>query len=101
MPAQDEMQAVERHKDNRKRLQQAIKQMERQVRKNPDGSFELKAKNAQEAGIDAEAFEQLRQSLEIGNQHVKAGKVRGVDVLDRTGEPEEDEKHAKKVAARG
>jgi hypothetical protein len=57
--------------------------MERHVKKNPDGSFELQAKNAKDAGVDDEAFEQLRKSLERGNEQVKSGKVKGAEVREK------------------
>jgi hypothetical protein len=76
------------------RLDRAVRQMEKHVRKNPDGTFELKAKSAEEAGLDQEAFEQLRLSLEQGNQYVKdytkLGKLRAEEVRATTGRPEDD-----------
>jgi hypothetical protein len=51
------------------KVQKAIRQLEKHVRKEPNGKFELKVKNAKDAGVDPEIFDELKQSLELGNQY--------------------------------
>lgn len=79
---------------NEERLERAIRQMERHVRKNPDGTFELTARSPNEAGVDQEMYDQLRRSLEQGNEFVKAsvkaGRLRADAVRATTGRPEDD-----------
>jgi hypothetical protein len=80
MPVQDHQKFAEEHRAKKDKLEKAIRQLEKHIRRNPDGTFELGVKNAQQANLDPEAFEQLRQSLEEGNKHIKAGKVRADEV---------------------
>ena len=86
--------ALARQGANAERLERAIRQMERHVRKNPDGTFELTARSANEAGVDQEMYEQLHRSLERGNEFVKesvkAGRLRADAVRATTGRPEDD-----------
>ena len=90
LPEHELRAVIEQQRANQERLERAIRQMERHIRKNPDGTFELKAKKADEIGIDEEAFEQLRLSLEQGNEYVKSGKLRAEEVRATTGRPEDD-----------
>ena len=80
-PGDDKLVAEQRA--NQAKFEKAVREMERHVKKNPDGSFELKAKNAKDAGVDDEAFEQLRRSMECGNEHVKSGKIKGAEVREK------------------
>ena len=82
MPGEDDK-IVAQQRASEAKFEKAVRQMERHVKKNPDGSFELKVKNAKDAGVDDEAFEQLRKSLERGNEHVKSGKIKGGEVREK------------------
>jgi hypothetical protein len=74
---------VAQQRANQAKFEKAVRQMERHVKKKPDGTFELTAKNAREAGVDEEEFKQLRASLERGNEQVRAGKVPGAEVKEK------------------
>ncbi len=57
------------------KCRQAISQLDKHVKKGASGKFELKAKDAKEAGVDADVFETLKVSLELGNEHGERGIV--------------------------
>jgi len=83
MPVQDRKKFAEEHRAKKDQLEKAVRQLEQYVRRNPDGSFELGVKSAQQANVDPETFEQLRRSLEEGNKHIKSGKVRADEVREK------------------
>jgi hypothetical protein len=82
MPGQDDK-TVEEHKEKKDKLEKAIRQLEKHIKRNPDGTFELQVKSAQEANIDPEAFDQLQRSLEEGNKHIQSGKIRADEVREK------------------
>src|SRR5688500_13270732 len=66
------------------KYQKAIRQLEKHVRKVPNGKFELKVKNAKDAGVDPEIFDELKQSLELGNQYAQQGLVQSNEIAETT-----------------
>ena len=53
----------------------AIRAMETRLRRNPDGTITLDAKDAAELGVDPGAFANLQLSLEETNRKIKAGEL--------------------------
>jgi hypothetical protein len=66
------------------KVQKAIRQLEKHVRKDPNGKFELKVKNAKDAGVDPEIFDELKQSLELGNQYAQQGLIQSNEIAETT-----------------
>lgn len=88
MPGQDDKKIVDEQRGKQDRLDKAIRQLEKHTKQNPDGTFELKVKNAREANADPEVFEQLERSLEEGNKYIRSGKVPKDKVRQHLDEPE-------------
>ena len=61
----------------------AIRAMGTRLRRNPDGTITLDAKDASELGVDAGAFANLQLSLEETNRKIKAGELQP-DQVDLT-----------------
>jgi hypothetical protein len=53
----------------------AIREMEKRLSRNPDGTFTLNARDAVELGVDPGAFANLKLSLEETNKKIKAGEL--------------------------
>ncbi len=64
----------------RERYENAIQQMEKHLRKGPDGKFQLTAKSAAEVGIDADLFTHLSNSLQSANQKIDRGELKAEEV---------------------
>jgi len=62
-------------KANKEKNEHAIRAMEKRIKKNPDGTLTLDARSADELGVDSEAFENLKQSLEETNKKIKSGEI--------------------------
>jgi hypothetical protein len=58
----------------------AIRAMEKRLRRNPDGTITLDAKDAAELGVDPGAFTNLQLSLEETNRKIKAGELQPYQV---------------------
>lgn len=56
------------------------------MKKGPSGKFVLKAKDAREAGLDPELFEEFKLSLQLGNEHSERGIVSAHDMAEVTGQ---------------
>jgi hypothetical protein len=79
----DEAKVAAEQRANEAKFEKAVRQMERHVKKKPDGTFELDVKSGKDAGVDDQEFEQLRRSLERGNELVKGGKIKGAEVREK------------------
>lgn len=83
MPNERNEKLDEEHRQKKEKVEKAIRKLEKYVKRNKDGTFELSAGSAKDADLDPEAFEQLRRSIEEGNQHIRSGKLRPDDVRER------------------
>lgn len=64
------------------KCQRAIAQLDKHVKKGANGKFELKAKDAKEAGLDPDLFEEFKLSLQLGNEHGERGIVSAKDMAE-------------------
>lgn len=83
MPTPEEQRIVQEQQKKKVEFDKAVREMEKHVRKNPDGTFTLDANSAREANVDPAAFDALKKSLDHTNDHVKSGRLKGKDVRDK------------------
>jgi len=84
MPSPADQQKVHENQERKQKTEHAISKLENHIHKTPDGTLELRVKDAQAAGVDPMLFDELKRSLDETNRRLKSGELRLDEVRLKT-----------------